>query len=100
GIDPDEYGVTSIDYAGSKDRSSDKIESFIKLLGQLQPGRSYLFIDHPGLNTPELEACYHSGYTHVAFDRQGVTDVWTSADVKAAVRRRGIKLISYCDLPQ
>jgi hypothetical protein len=38
------------------------------------------------------------GYEEVAVDRQGVTDAWTDPRVKEAVKRLGIKLISYADL--
>ena len=45
-----------------------------------------------------MRAIGHVGYENVAVDRQGVTDAWTSAAVKAAVARRGIELIGYRDL--
>jgi hypothetical protein len=57
-----------------------------------------LFVDHPGLDSPELRAIHHVGYEDVAVDRQGVTDLWTNEKVKAAIRKSGVQLISYNDL--
>jgi hypothetical protein len=97
-IDPSEYGVKGVGYDGAKNTSEEKIASFIKMLEGLQPGNTYLFVDHPGLDTPELKAIHHIGYENVAADRQGVTDAWTSEKVKEVIRKRGIQLISYKDL--
>jgi len=97
-IDLSELGVKYVSYAGPKETSEQKIESFIKMLDDLKPGQTYLFVDHPGLDTPELRAIHHIGYEDVAVDRQGVTDTWTSPKVKDAVKKKGIKLISYGEL--
>jgi len=64
----------------------------------LKPSQTYLFVDHPGLDTPELRAIHHIGYDKVAIDRQGVTDVWTNAKVKEVIKKRGIQLISYKEI--
>ncbi|MFM9908136.1 MAG: hypothetical protein ACKVOW_02235 [Chitinophagaceae bacterium] len=37
-------------------------------------------------------------HENVAIDRQGVTDTWTNENVKAAIKNKGIQLISYKDL--
>jgi predicted glycoside hydrolase/deacetylase ChbG (UPF0249 family) len=97
-IDLDELGVKRISYAGSNDTLEEKLASFIKGLESMQPGGTYWFIDHPGLDTPELRAISHIGYENVATDRQGVTDLWTHPRVKAFVKERGIQLIAYRDL--
>lgn len=97
-IDPADFSVQSVRYDGPKQTSEDKIESFIRMLSKLEKGKTYLFVDHPGLDTPELRAIYHTGYENVAVDRQGVTNTWTSEKVKAAIRKYGIQLISYKDL--
>lgn len=97
-IDPAEFGVKDIGYGGPSSTVEDKQKSFIQMLENLKPGATYLFVDHPGLDTPELRAIYHQGYEHVATDRQGVTDVWTNAQVKEVIRRKKIQLISYKDL--
>ena len=97
-IDPGDFGVKSVRYAGPKTTSEEKITSFIRMLDDLKPGETYLFVDHPGLDTPELRAIYHIGYEDVAADRQGVTDTWTDPRVKEAIKKKGIQLISYADL--
>jgi chitin disaccharide deacetylase len=97
-IDPAALGVMSARYDGPHKTSAEKIESFIGMLGKLEAGKTYLFVDHPGLDSPELRAIHHVGYPDVATDRQGVTDVWTNERVKAAIKKSGIELISYVDL--
>jgi chitin disaccharide deacetylase len=71
-----------------------KEAALAELLGKLTPGDWY-FVEHPGLDTPEMQALGHKGYTQVAADRQGVTLAFTSPKVRQAVADRGIRLISY-----
>jgi predicted glycoside hydrolase/deacetylase ChbG (UPF0249 family) len=97
-IDAEPAGLTYTTYAGPKKTSAEKIQSFINMLGKLEAGKTYLFVDHPGLDDAELRAVSHIGYEDVAIDRQGVTDVFTSEKVKAAIKEKGIKLIAYKDL--
>ena len=97
-IDLDEHGVKRLGYAGPKVTPEEKLASFLKALEGMQPGGTYWFIDHPGLDTPELRAISHIGYENVAADRQGVTDTWTHPRVKAFIKDRGIQLIGYRDL--
>lgn len=97
-IDLEELGVKYIGYGGPTGTSEEKVKSFISMLESLKPGETYLFVDHPGLNTPELQAIHHIGYENVAVDRQGVTDAWTDQRVKDAIKKLGIQLISYADL--
>jgi len=52
-------------------------------------------VDHPGLDSPELRAIHHIGYEAVAVDRQGVTDLFTSSEVKAALKKKNISVIGY-----
>lgn len=99
-IDPAKFGVETVRYDGPKKTSEEKINSFISMLGKLEKGKTYLFVDHPGLDSPELRAIHHIGYEDVALDRQGVTDTFTSERVKAAIRKYGIEVISYKDLTQ
>ncbi|MBC7848434.1 MAG: ChbG/HpnK family deacetylase, partial [Chitinophagaceae bacterium] len=99
-IDPGEYGVKYVGYDGPKETATEKEESFLRMLSKLEPGNTYLFVDHPGFNTPELQAVSHIGYENVAVDRQGVVDLWTSKRVKEAIRSKGIQLISYKELPR
>lgn len=97
-LDPADYGVKSIGYDGPHATLAEKKKSFTNMLNGLQPGQTYLFLDHPGLNDEELQAIHHIGYENVAEDRQGVTDLWTDKDIKALIQRRKIRLISYRDL--
>jgi len=97
-IDLKEKGVVGAGYDGPHGSSAEKIKSFITMLNKLEPGKTYLFVDHPGLMSPELQAIHHIGYEDVATDRQGVVDVWTSEEVKAVIRKKGIQLVSYGDL--
>jgi predicted glycoside hydrolase/deacetylase ChbG (UPF0249 family) len=97
-IEPEELGVKYVSYRGPHATPAEKIESFIKTLDGLEPDKIYMFVEHPGFDTPEMRAIHHSGYENVATDRQGVTDCWTSPKVREAIKDRGIKLISYRDL--
>lgn len=97
-IDLEEHGVQWVGYDGPSKTSAEKKASFIRMLQKLEPGKTYWFIDHPGLDGSELQAIHHIGYENVAADRQGVTDVWTSEEVKKAVKEKRIKLIGYRDL--
>lgn len=97
-IEPGEMGVKHVSYIGARGTSDEKIASFLKMLDSLEADKTYLFVDHPGLDTPEMRAIHHIGYENVAVDRQGVTDAWTSPRVREAITVRGIQLIGYRDL--
>ena len=96
-IDPEAQGVKWVGWDGKPETPSQKVESFVTVLEGLGPG-TWVFVDHPALDTPEMRAVGHVGYENVAVDRQGVTEAWTSPAVKDVVRRRGIELIGYKDL--
>jgi chitin disaccharide deacetylase len=83
---------------GKHETYAEKETGFLQMLATLVPGKTYLFLDHPGLDNDELKAVYHIGYEKVAQDRQGVTDLFTSEKVKTAIREKGIRLIAYKDL--
>lgn len=97
-IDFESLGVTGIGYEGPHKSLEEKIESFKKMLNKLEPGKIYVFVDHPGIDSPELRAIHHLGYEDVATDRQGVTSLWTSQEIKDLIRKKGIELISYKQL--
>jgi predicted glycoside hydrolase/deacetylase ChbG (UPF0249 family) len=99
-VDPDLEYVGAIGYDGPHKTSEEKIQSFIKMLNKLEPGKTYIFVDHPGINNDELKAVYHIGYVDVCTDRQGVTDLYTNEKVKALIKQKGIKLIGYRDISQ
>jgi predicted glycoside hydrolase/deacetylase ChbG (UPF0249 family) len=97
-IDLADYGVKGIGYDGPHATLAEKKKSFANMLDGLQPGQTYMFLDHPGLNDAELQAIHHIGYENVAEDRQGVTDLWTDKAIKALIQSKKIQLISYRDL--
>lgn len=94
----DMSAVESISYDGNKNTSEEKIESFKKMLNSLEKGKTYLFVDHPGIDNQELQAIYHIGYEDVSKDRQGVTDTFTDPSIKKLIVEKKIKLIGYNDL--
>ena len=96
-IDPQSLGVKPMGWDGEPRTPAEKAASFVRSVERLTPG-TWLFVDHPALDTPELRATGHVGYEDVAVDRQGVTDAWTSPAAAAAVRRRAVVLIGYKDL--
>ena len=73
----------------------ERVKGFVTMLGGLRPG-TYLFLDHPGYDDPEMRAFDVSG--DVAAGRFLVTGVLTSPEVEQALRSAGIHLISYRDL--
>ncbi len=93
-----QYPFDRATYEGPHQTSEQKIDSFINMLGSLQAGKTYVFVDHPGLDDAELKAISHIGYEAVAVDRQGVTDLFTSQKVMNAIKTLGIKIIAYRDL--
>lgn len=97
-IETKDFNVIDVDYDGAHITSSEKIKSFIAMLDTLKPGNTYLFVDHPAINSPELDAVHHIGYENVAEDRQGVVDLFTSDEVKKVIQQKNIQLISYKDL--
>jgi predicted glycoside hydrolase/deacetylase ChbG (UPF0249 family) len=96
-IEPEALGVRGVSWDGKPATPAEKVASFVRVLEGLAPG-TWLFVDHPALDTPELRATGHVGYEDVAVDRQGVTDAWTSPEAREVVRRRGIELVGYKDL--
>lgn len=95
--DPELELTASIGFDGPHTTPAEKVTAFIKMLDKLQPGKTYIFIEHPGIDDEELRAIYHIGYENVASDRQGVTDLYTNPAVREAIQKKGIELISYAD---
>ena len=94
----EQYGFEYVSYDGPKRTPEEKEASFIKRLNSLEKGKTYMFLDHPALDNDEMKPIGHIGYEDVAFDRQGVTDLFTSEKVKQVIKDRGIELINYNDL--
>ncbi len=92
------YGVYPVRYDGVNKTAAEKESTFISMLDKLEPGKNYIFLDHPALDNDEMQTVGHTGYENVAEDRQGVTNLLTSARVRQAVKDRDIELINYNDL--
>ncbi len=92
------YNFEGVWYDGPKTTPAEKEASFIAMLQKLEPGKTYMFIDHPALDNEEMQTVSHIGYEDVALDRQGVTDMFTSPRVKEVIAERGIELIGYNDI--
>jgi len=105
-----EYGLHSggedlikqgVKYVGSWGSSEDTAEqrgtALINTLQKLAPG-TWILVEHPGLNTPEMRALGHRGYENVAAHRDAVTKVFTSPKVQEVINKKNIKLISYAYL--
>lgn len=96
-IDAEALGARPVGWYGRPESPADRVASFTRLVEGLGPG-TWVFVDHPALDTPEMRATGHAGYEQVAVERQGVTDAWTSPEVKEIVNSRGIELVGYRDL--
>lgn len=81
----------------SKDPFEERLATFLESLENLGPG-TWLLVEHPGLDTPEMQAHGHPGYENVAQHRQDVTRLFTDPKVKEVIGRRGIELVSYAQL--
>lgn len=101
----DEYGL-AVDTSklqrfrsmgSSKDSFEKRLATFLESLENLGPG-TWLIVEHPGLDTPEMQGHGHKGYENVAQHRRDVTRLFTDAKVEEVIRRRGIQLISYDEL--
>lgn len=68
--------------------------ALIRALKDLGPG-TWILVEHPGLDTPEMRAIGHEGYWHVAQHRDAVTRALTSPKVKDIIRKRNIQLTTY-----
>jgi CubicO group peptidase (beta-lactamase class C family)/predicted glycoside hydrolase/deacetylase ChbG (UPF0249 family) len=103
-----EYNLYMVDlgdipasYAGFDFRNKsteERVQGFIDMLDRLEEGKTYVYVEHPGLDNDELRAIYHVGYEDVAQGRQDVTTIFTSEKVKEAILRKGIELIRYQDI--
>ncbi len=97
-IDEGENNMLRAGFEGKHETAAEKVTAFLAMLDKLEKGKTYLFVEHPGLDNEELRAVFHIGYELVAMDRQGVTDLFTNEKVKAAIKQKGIQLVSYKDL--
>jgi predicted glycoside hydrolase/deacetylase ChbG (UPF0249 family) len=97
-INPTDLGAKRFPLEEKGETLDERIDNFIAALQKLEPGNTYFYIEHPGLDTPEMQAYGHIGYENVATDRDMVTKTYTNEKVKEIIKQRNIKLISYKDL--
>ena len=91
-------GVPRVRIENAMHLSADQKEAaLVQLLTRLKPG-TWMLVEHPGLDTPEMRGISHKGYENVAQDRAGVTHALTSPKVLDVIERREIKLVSYADV--
>lgn len=98
-VDFSQYGKQRFSGWGKAKITEDRIDSLAINLSKLEPGL-YMFVDHPGKDVPEMQAIWHKGYEHVAQDRDAVTNAFTSEKVKAVIKEKNIKLVSYKDIKE
>lgn len=97
-IDPKDFGVRILRFDGRTKTAKEKIENFVALLETLEPGETYLFVDHPAFDTNEQRAINHIGYLEVAADRDGSVKMLTDPKVRQTIEHLDIQLINYIDL--
>jgi predicted glycoside hydrolase/deacetylase ChbG (UPF0249 family) len=84
--------------ATNLDTPEKRIAAFIEALEKLEPGNTYVFVEHPAYDTPEMQSVGHIGNEHVAQDRDGVTKMFTDERIIEFIQKKGITLIGYNDL--
>jgi chitin disaccharide deacetylase len=97
-INTNDLGVKRFPMEEKGETLDERVNNFISALQKLEPGNTYLYVEHPGLDTPEMQAYGHTGYEDVAADRDLVTKTFTNEKVKEIIKEKKIKLISYKDL--
>ena len=75
----------------------ERITQFISSINNMTP-ETYVFIEHPGLDDPEMRSALFDQKNSLAPDRQAVTDIYTNKKVLDALHAKGVILISYVDL--
>jgi hypothetical protein len=96
-IDPESAGYKNIALWNRNDGTAEqRIRSAADILQHLKPGR-YFFVEHPGMNTSEMQGIWHKGYENVASDRDAVTKVFTSKELMDIIGSEKIVLVSYKD---
>jgi predicted glycoside hydrolase/deacetylase ChbG (UPF0249 family) len=90
----------SISWLGNYDKSGStgsQIKGFINNLKKLTPG-TWIFVEHPSYDQPEMQGIFHTGYENVGKDRDDVARILMSPKVKKVIEEKKIILISYKDL--
>ncbi len=91
----DAHQISYAWFGGEHATTQQKFDSFIKTLDGLEDDRTYMFIEHPAVESDELNTVFHIGYENVMEDRIGVTELFTSPAIKEKIAERGIELTDY-----
>lgn len=78
-----------------------KLTAALEIIAQMTEPRVYLFVLHPGTDSPEMAAMTDlnpTGVRPMAAHRQAEADLLCNPEFKAAVRQRGLQLIGYREL--
>jgi predicted glycoside hydrolase/deacetylase ChbG (UPF0249 family) len=102
------YGLGISQYFGEtyaptvyRTEPENKLREAIKIINGLDQPRLYLFVVHPGLNTPEMAALTdrnRTGVSRMAEHRRAETRLLCDPAFRAAVEARGLKLVGYREL--
>jgi chitin disaccharide deacetylase len=90
----------SISHLGNYDKAgstASQEKEFIDNLKKLTPG-TWIFVEHPAYDQPEMQGVFHTGYENVGKDRDNVARVLMSSRVKKVIADKKINLIGYKDL--
>jgi chitin disaccharide deacetylase len=74
------------------------LEEFVKSLTELEPGKTFLMVNHPGQDTPEMQAMTlrtKDGSQNLAKQRNQVVESITSDEFKKAIENNNIKMLNY-----
>ena len=87
-------GIMSVKgFGGAAKSPEQKEQDLVAILKNVTPGTHFL-IEHPGCDSGDMKGVGHEGYENVAYDREGVTQAFTSVAVKKVIADRNIKLMS------
>jgi predicted glycoside hydrolase/deacetylase ChbG (UPF0249 family) len=78
-----------------------KLAEAIRIIEEMNEPKLYLFVAHPGLDTPEMAALTDlnpTGLKPMAAHRQAVTDLLCNPALKAAIGRKRLRFVNYDDL--
>ena len=98
--DPSKNAISYARFDISGKTTDQRIDGFIEMINHLEDGKTYVYVEHPGIDDNELRAISHIGYEDVAEGRQDVTIMFTSEKVREAIIKRGVELVSYKDVLQ
>ncbi|NQV34653.1 MAG: ChbG/HpnK family deacetylase [Phycisphaeraceae bacterium] len=91
---PNPCPLKGVRLLGDLESVEQSVTQAVNVLQTLGPG-TWLFVEHPALDTPEMRAIWHTGYTNVASSRNIVTQSLIHPALRKAINERRIKLVSY-----